>query len=798
MSAIPSAREIAEACGKASLKGKNYSCCCPAHPDKNPSLTIPDRARWWTGVKCWSQECDKEAILAEMSRKYGVEFPKKKDKEDTYEKGEFGGKWEYEDLVEGKWQVVYRSLRFNKSDGSKSFAQQVLLDGEWKKPGKYYTRPLYNKRAIVEGLNERPRAVYVTEGEKCADLLIAKGYLATTNGGSTSEWAKEEHSEPLRKAPMVIVLADLDKPGMKKALNVVRSLHLVGIKCKLIVLPDMGPIMPENGKDVVDWFHQDGHTEAKFLEVIKSAPFWQPEESDGFADLFDTNVVDMAPKQKLPDKSPFAQTTALDFFLKKYAQDIRFCEGKRKGWFWWCGTHWKNVTAGKIKDLVEIAMVEYARHLARFNPEPVRYARWLDQSQGKRWLMDITSMAESRCEFDFSLFDANPYYLCVANGVVDLRTGQVLQPEREMNCSKIITLEYHPEKYQPEKDKDGKEIPFEWSTVCPKWMDFQLYVFAGDWEIMYYFQRQAGYFLTGLTSFKVLPFWHGDAGWNGKTVAKELYLKIMGPYARIVDKALVCVGGAETKQGNPIQILGYRLAVIDELDSTDRIDKGIMKRVSGRDSLSAGFLFEETQTFAVKTKLLMVANKLPYMDGTGDPAAWQRVQTLAYDVTIAEKDRVEDYEAVLYAEEGEAILAWMIQGSIDCLNGYLDKIQVDKDGKPVKMPKGLNPPAKVSGRTEEWRQSFDVLGEFIDEWCNIGEGCVCRANKLFTHFLAFMKSEGYNQTWHKQRFGRELIAKKVKNQHGKLISFIRDRSNDSKRETIYLNIEPRYVEESTN
>jgi phage/plasmid-associated DNA primase len=266
----------------------------------------------------------------------------------------------------------------------------------------------------------------------------------------------------------------------------------------------------------------------------------------------------------------------------------------------------------------------------------------------------------------------------------------------------------------------------------------------------------------------------------------------MGPYARVCDKALITVGGAETKQGNPIQVLGYRLVVIDEVDGSDKIDKGVMKKLTGRDSLSGAFLFEETQMFRSAAKPLIIANKLPYMDGTGDPAAWERVQALGYNVTIAKKDRIEDFENILFETEGEMILAWMIQGAYDALNGYIDWVTDQQ------MPRGMNAPEDVSGRTEEWRQSFDVLGEFIEDWCNIGEGFQSRAKRLFDHFMAFMKSEGYNQTWTKKRFGREIVAKRAKTKNGNVVQFKRERTDDLKRETIYLNIEPRYVEEATN
>lgn len=781
MSAIPTAREMAEACGKAELKAGKWHCLCPVHGDKNPSMTIPDRAEWWKGpggVKCWSQQCPREQIFDEMTSRWGVEFPRKKAKENTYEKGEFGGEWKYWDLVEGKWQVVFRSLRFNMSDGGKNFAQQRwdFDRKEWTKPGANYHRPLYNKRAIVEGLAEKPRIIYVVEGEKCADVLITKGYIGTTQGASDEPWDREAHTVPLLTAQSVAVIADNDNPGMKKALNVCRSLYKDGIKCRLVVLPDLGPIIKSNGKDIFDWFHMEGNTEKKFQEIIAATKFWEPEEGDGFEDLFDTNVVDMAPKQKLPSKSPFAQTTALDYFIKKEGGNIRHCPDRRKPWFKWVGTHWQNVTAGEIKDLVEIAMVEYAGFLARFNPEPVRYARWLDQSQGKRWLMDLVSLAESKVKYDFAQFDANPVHLNCLSGVINLQTKEVLPHARDLNCSKLINLNYDPNR------------KYDWAVDCPEWWDFQLYVFEAKLEIMQYFQRQAGYFLTGLTSFKMLAFWHGEAGYNGKTVAKELFLKIMGPYARVLDKALITVGGAETKAGNPIQVLGYRLIVIDEVDGADKIDKGVMKKLTGRDSLSGAWLFEETQMFKSGAKPLIIANKLPYMDGTGDPAAWERVQALGYNVTIAKKDRIEDFENILFEKRGEMIFAWMIQGAYDALNGYIDWVTDQQ------MPRGMNPPHEVTEHTEEWRRSFDSLGEFIEDWCNIGEGYWCHAERLFKHFLAFLKSEGVNQTWTKKRLSRELMAKKVKQESGKVVAFRKKRDEGNRSKTVYLNIEPRYVE----
>lgn len=67
------------------------------------------------------------------------------------------------------------------------------------------------------------KTVYITEGEKDADVLRQHGLAATTNPGGAGKWT-DEHCALLRGAKRVVLWPDWDYPGQRHARQVVSSL----------------------------------------------------------------------------------------------------------------------------------------------------------------------------------------------------------------------------------------------------------------------------------------------------------------------------------------------------------------------------------------------------------------------------------------------------------------------------------------------------------------------------------------------------------------------------------------------
>lgn len=158
--------------------------------------------------------------------------------------------------------LVYQVIRTDFKDGGKTFRQQ-RPDGQggWVKNLKGIEPIPYN---LPDILHHTKKAVWIVEGEKCADKLRELGILATTNSGGSGQW-KDEHSAWL-KGRRVMVVPDNDEVGRKHAVKVVNCLVGVAEEIKLLDLSDQ---LAEKG-DIVDWLNS-GKTKKHLEALVKSA-----------------------------------------------------------------------------------------------------------------------------------------------------------------------------------------------------------------------------------------------------------------------------------------------------------------------------------------------------------------------------------------------------------------------------------------------------------------------------------------------------------------------------------------------
>lgn len=169
--------------------------------------------------------------------------------EDTL--GMWVAKYNYYDKDGNLIACVYKYILEN---GKKTFRCWDVRERKWKAPD---PRPLYN----LPGINDAD-LVFLVEGEKCADALIAVGYCATTLiGGSQNPIEKTDLSPLLGK--IVCIWPDNDESGKKYAENMVKHLQEMGVETiKLLIPPQNAP-----GKwDVADAY-EEGFDVPAFIET---------------------------------------------------------------------------------------------------------------------------------------------------------------------------------------------------------------------------------------------------------------------------------------------------------------------------------------------------------------------------------------------------------------------------------------------------------------------------------------------------------------------------------------------------
>lgn len=135
----------------------------------------------------------------------------------------------------------------------------------WKLEG--VRRVLYRLPELIDDDGDRP--VYIVEGEKDADALAKRGFIATCNSGGAGKWRSvAEGAAKVLAGRDVVIIADRDKPGEDHARDV--HAHLRGIAHSVRLMQAPAP-----HKDVYDLFAAGGTLE----ELVPLAEH-EPEPSD--------------------------------------------------------------------------------------------------------------------------------------------------------------------------------------------------------------------------------------------------------------------------------------------------------------------------------------------------------------------------------------------------------------------------------------------------------------------------------------------------------------------------------------
>lgn len=174
--------------------------------------------------------------------------------------GEWDRSYPYNDPDD---KLLYEVVRFKNPKG---FAQRRPVGGgkyEWNLKGVGLV-----PYRLPELLASVPSClVFVVEGEKDVDNLIARGFVATCNPMGAGKWREELSGHLAGRS--VAILPDNDAPGRDHAQHVARSLHGKAKEVKVVELPGL----PEHG-DVTDWFAGGGTVE-RLRQLAIEAPEWE-------------------------------------------------------------------------------------------------------------------------------------------------------------------------------------------------------------------------------------------------------------------------------------------------------------------------------------------------------------------------------------------------------------------------------------------------------------------------------------------------------------------------------------------
>ena len=142
------------------------------------------------------------------------------------------------DLLRPEGKPVFKVVR-KECDGQKLYFQNKYVgDGLWAPDVQGVIRIPYRLPELIAAISNE-RLVFITEGEKCAELVRGLGFAATTNASGGGQWRQELN--PWFAGADVVVLPDNNDAGRAHAKKVSEELRGVAFRVRTINLNDSIP-----------------------------------------------------------------------------------------------------------------------------------------------------------------------------------------------------------------------------------------------------------------------------------------------------------------------------------------------------------------------------------------------------------------------------------------------------------------------------------------------------------------------------------------------------------------------------
>lgn len=725
-------------------KGKGYIAICPAHPDKEASLSIWHDSREGKTVMSCHAGCEIADILDAagliMSDLFDNPLPQ----------GDYDSRFEriYQ-YRNSNNNVLFEKVRFKATDEKKkNFTQRRKIgdaivwgleagihyetypgSNEWTKNLGKKINPkerefegcepaIYNLPGILKAI-AAGEEVHIAEGEKDADNLTALGFACCCNfdGASASKlkpkWRKSYNE--IFKDAKVVIFNDNDDPGRAHADYIAQELHEVA---EYVKRPELPGILDK--EDITD-FIAYGNGREEIQEIINSTSIYEYDDA-AEQSLIGFNFSDVGNAERL---------------MATYGKNIRY-NPVRKSWLLWSSKHWEFDFVGKIEGLArkvirklqiegEAISLEGLTYEEEKKKEELKKSikKYVLRSESDGKIKAMINQAMTQNSLIITETDKDNFLLNIKNGTLNLKTGLLEKHDRRNFCTKLVNVEYDPK------------------MKCPNWTEFINKIFLGDAELINYIQKSIGYSMTGDANLQCFYILHGN-GANGKGTFIKTIMKFMGDYADGLDaKSLMEKMGDEGTREEIAGLIGKRFVNVNEMKGSKSFDEGLLKSLtSGADeTVKVRNLYESSFNLKPTFKLWMSTNHMPKINND-DEGIWRRVRKIPFKYKFTEEDKDVNFFENKLMPEMSGILNWAIVG---CLKWQ-------QEGEHI--------PDVVKASVDEYRVDSDPIQRFIADECIVANSETVRVNvaDMYKTYEAWCK-ENKEYTLSSIKFSKKMTEK---------------------------------------
>lgn len=395
------------------------------------------------------------------------------------------------------------------------------------------------------------------------------------------------------------------------------------------------------------------------------------------------------------DHGGFAQ-----YFHEKYPNS--FIHNDAFGWMRYTGTHWtksgaKDILARMIEDVLRECAEEAIRKDSR--------GGWKQASEAAAENGNVTgtmALYSSRAYIATEEIDAHPDLLNCPNGIVDLRTGELMPHDPAKHITHCTRYEYDPDADQ---------------SFWVNWLNETV----GE-ELAAWLQVAVGYTLTGHTSEECMFYVYGPTRAGKGTFTETLMHLLPGPFAKEVDFSTFTAKRDGDSQNFDLAALAPCRAIFaSESKSYERLNEAKVKAMTGGNMVRCAHKHKEHFEYRPMYKIWLSANPAVNAD-PDDDAVWYRIHIAHFPNSKAGKEDTTLKFKMKSEAVQKGVLAWAVAGAIRWYKEGLRPLQ-----------------SQIDIKTQQ-RNDLDHISEWITQNCV--QGGFTSNDDLYTNYAAWCKENG--------------------------------------------------------
>jgi putative DNA primase/helicase len=422
------------------------------------------------------------------------------------------------------------------------------------------------------------------------------------------------------------------------------------------------------------------------------------------------------------DLNVVTDTTNGLLLVRRFGDRIRFATDTQR-WYTWNGRHWEaDAGQDKVFGLTYAVIAERRERALMAENDDARdralaAVTQLESVRKRRAMLDIAK-TDARVQVLSSDFDARAELLCCANGVVDLRTGELRDGVPDDMCSRSCAVDY--------VEGATSELLDEFLTTFIPVEEDADFVF-----------RLLGNALFGGNDMRLLPIFWGETT-SGKSQLFATLHDVLGTYAKAIGSSVFRGNLDDKPRPDLVAAMFCRVAWASEAARSWALHADQVKRLTGGEPLPYRDLYEGVVNETPRFTPFIVANEFPRISGL-DEATKRRLLTIHMDKTLPPDQEDPEVKVRFFAslEVKRAVLARLVAGA-------RVKIKRDLSDAPERYVLATMAARSGAGHLEEfldWATDEELLLK-VAENEETAKSALVQASKLHGLYKYWLKKHG--------------------------------------------------------